>query len=86
MEAGLDHDEYAAIADLYDHVVPYRDSDDVGFFVEEARHTGGPVLEIGCGTGRVLIPCARAGVEIAGLDFSAGMLAVLPGARPSPRW
>jgi SAM-dependent methyltransferase len=44
--------------------------------VEAARNAGGPVLEIGCGTGRILIPSARAGVEIVGLDTSPHMLAV----------
>ena len=69
-------DEYAFIADLYDSVRPYRDRPDVAFFVEEARGAGGPVLEVGCGTGRVLIPTARAGVEIVGLDLSSHMLQV----------
>jgi SAM-dependent methyltransferase len=64
------------IADLYDHVVPYRERQDVDFFVAMAREAGGPVLEIGCGTGRVLIPTARAGVEITGLDASEAMLDV----------
>src|SRR5262249_20178575 len=41
-----------------------------------ARQTGGPVMELGCGTGRVLIPTARAGVEITGLDASRAMLGV----------
>lgn len=68
-------DEYAEVADLYDHVVPYATRGDVAFFVDEARAAAGPVLEVGCGTGRVLIPTARAGVEIAGLDGSAAMLA-----------
>lgn len=62
------------VAEFYDHVVPYRHRGDVGFFVEAARRAGGPVLEVGCGTGRVLIPTARAGVEIAGLDASPRML------------
>jgi SAM-dependent methyltransferase len=69
-------DEYAITADLYDYVVPYRDRADVGFFVEAAQASGGPVLEVGCGTGRVLIPTARAGIDIVGLDLSAHMLAV----------
>ena len=69
-------DEYAFVADLYDSVTPYRDRPDVGFFVDEARAAGGPVLEVGCGTGRVLIPTARAGVEIVGLDVSPHMLQV----------
>lgn len=67
---------YAFIADLYDHVVPYRERPDVDFFVEAAQAAGGPVLEIGCGTGRILIPTARAGVEITGLDLSEPMLEV----------
>jgi SAM-dependent methyltransferase len=69
-------DEYALIADLYDHVVPYRERTDVEFFVDAAIEAGGPVLEIGCGTGRVLIPTARAGIDIVGLDLSPHMLAV----------
>ena len=69
-------DEYAATADFYDHVIPYRDRSDVGFFVAAAQAAGGPVLEVGCGTGRVLLPTARAGVAIVGLDSSPGMLAV----------
>jgi SAM-dependent methyltransferase len=76
MNAGGGYDEYAFVAELYDHVVPYRDRADVAFFVDEAVRSGGPVLEIGCGTGRVLIPTARAGVEMVGLDLSPHMLAV----------
>jgi SAM-dependent methyltransferase len=70
------YEQYAAIADLYDHVVPYRARTDVAFFVDAARESGGPVLEVGCGTGRVLIPTARAGIDITGLDASTDMLAV----------
>lgn len=36
---------YAFIADLYDHVVPYRERPDVDFYVEAAKLSGGPVLE-----------------------------------------
>lgn len=50
---------------------------DVAFYVEEARKAGSPVLELGCGTGRVLIPVAEAGIEITGLDASKDMLSVL---------
>ena len=70
------YDEYALVAEFYDFIVPYREREDVSFFVELAREAAGPVLEIGCGTGRVLIPTARAGVEIVGLDSSSMMLAV----------
>jgi SAM-dependent methyltransferase len=52
----------------------------VGFFVEIAKEiakeTGGAVLEVGCGTGRVLIPTAREGIEIAGIDLSPAMLSL----------
>ena len=68
--------EYPFVAEFYDYVVPYRDRQDVAFFVEMARRSEGPVLELGCGTGRVLIPTARAGVEIVGLDLSPSMLSV----------
>jgi SAM-dependent methyltransferase len=70
------YDEYMSIAELYDHVVPYRERTDVGFFVEAAKESGGPVLEVGCGTGRVLIPTTRAGIEITGLDLSPHMLEI----------
>jgi SAM-dependent methyltransferase len=43
------------------------------FYLEEARK-GGPVLELGCGSGRLTIPIAQSGVEIAGADSSPTML------------
>lgn len=49
---------------------------DIGFYVQAAREYGGPVLELGCGTGRILVPTARVGVDIAGPDASERMLAV----------
>lgn len=67
-------DEYAAVADLYDYVAPYATRGDVEFFIDEARTAKGPVLEVGSGTGRVLIPTARAGFPITGLDGSRTML------------
>lgn len=70
------YDSYAFVAELYDWVVPYRERQDVAFFVEEAERAGGPVLEVGCGTGRVLIPSARAGVAMTGVDLSRRMLEV----------
>lgn len=64
------------IAQLYDHIPPYKDRADVDFFVQAAVESGGPVLEVGCGTGRVLIPTAQAGIPITGLDLSEHMLDV----------
>ncbi len=75
MTADDSHD-YEVAADLYDHVVPYRERPDVAFFVEAGVAAGGRVLELGCGTGRVLIPSARAGVEVTGVDRAARMLAI----------
>ena len=42
MNSAEGHEEYAFIADLYDHVVPYRNRPDVAFFVEAAKESGGP--------------------------------------------
>ena len=66
---------YDKIARVYD---PWSVSvvEDVPFYVEEAVRSGGPVLELGVGTGRVAIPIAAAGIEVVGVDFSAGMLEV----------
>jgi len=65
-----------AIARMYegDYAV-FRRVADVAFYVEEAQRRGGPVAEFACGTGRVLCPTARAGVEITGIDVSPAMLA-----------
>lgn len=69
-------DSYLTTAELYELVMPYQQRADIGFFVEAAQTSGGRVLEVGCGTGRVLLPTARAGVSITGLDFSHHMLGV----------
>lgn len=59
---------------------------DVPFWRALARRADGPVLELGCGTGRLLTPIARAGVDITGLDRSEAMLArALARARRLPR-
>ncbi|MGH7695323.1 MAG: class I SAM-dependent methyltransferase, partial [Gemmatimonadaceae bacterium] len=59
---------------LYDSVPIYAARQDVQFYVEEAAAARGPVLELGCGTGRILLATARAGHTIMGLDDSAHML------------
>jgi len=50
---------------------------DLPFWVGRAKQARGPVLEAGCGTGRVLIPTLQAGVDAEGLDLHPGMLEVL---------
>jgi ubiquinone/menaquinone biosynthesis C-methylase UbiE len=47
---------------------------DVAFWRRVAAKAGGAVLELGCGTGRVSLPLARAGVQMVGIDRSAPML------------
>lgn len=48
---------------------------DVPFWRNLALHHGGPVLELGCGTGRISLPLARAGIPLVGIDRSEAMLA-----------
>ena len=66
---------YDAIAELYD---PWSRSvtEDVAFYVAEARKAGGTIVELGVGTGRIAVPVASAGVPVIGVDSSAGMLEV----------
>jgi SAM-dependent methyltransferase len=65
---------------LYDPFARYYDADfrdyheDVPFLREMARRTGGPILELMCGTGRVLTPLAEAGFTLTGVDLSPAML------------
>ena len=46
----------------------------VEFWLSQARITGGPILELGCGTGKLSIPLAQAGFSVAGLDNSPALL------------
>ena len=65
---------YDTIAELYD---PWSRSvvEDVGFYVAEARKSGGTVVELGIGTGRIAIPIAETGKRVIGVDSSREMLA-----------
>jgi SAM-dependent methyltransferase len=67
-----DHREAAL---LYDRV--HHGEDDVRLLLQLARDSGGPVLDVGCGTGRCLIPFIREGYDTVGLDRSEAMLDVL---------
>ena len=49
---------------------------DIAFYDRLAQATGGPVLELGCGTGRIALALAQAGLSLTGVDVSAGMLAL----------
>jgi SAM-dependent methyltransferase len=48
--------------------------EDIPFYVSRAKSSGGPVLELACGTGRITIPIAGEGIDITGLDISEAML------------
>ena len=66
-------DDYA---DFYDwENAQTLDRRDVDFWRRLAARADGPVLELGCGTGRVTIPVARSGVRVIGVDRSREMLA-----------
>jgi ubiquinone/menaquinone biosynthesis C-methylase UbiE len=56
---------------------PPQIAGDVAFYERLARQTGGPVLELACGTGRIALPLAESGLDVTGVDVSDGMLAVL---------
>ncbi len=49
---------------------------DLAFWLEWCREVGGPVLELGCGNGRITLPLARAGLEVVGVELAEPMLAV----------
>jgi SAM-dependent methyltransferase len=59
---------------LYDHTYRHRRKD-VAFYADLCESRGGPVLELGCGTGRVTLPVARRGIDIVGIDPMPTMLA-----------
>ena len=62
------------LAELYDLVPMYSGRGDQEFYIDLCRSHGGKVLELGCGTGRILLPVASAGLDIVGLDVSEHML------------
>jgi SAM-dependent methyltransferase len=69
------HDNLAEYDDpaIYDQETPSFEPDGP-FYLALAQRFGGPVLELGCGTGRNTIPLARRGVDITGLDLAPRML------------
>ncbi len=66
-------DPYATIAELYD-IEHAGFGADLDFYLDFARAVGDPVLELGCGTGRILTPLAAAGHRVTGVDASPAML------------
>ena len=64
------------IADWYDDWLSER-KEDIAYYAEVFRERSGSVLELACGTGRLLLPLAQSGVAIEGLDSAPDMLAIL---------
>ncbi|TMF32347.1 MAG: class I SAM-dependent methyltransferase, partial [Chloroflexi bacterium] len=62
-----------ALARLYD-VDLIEDPGDLDLYVALARRTGGPVLELGTGTGRLAVPLALTGFEVTAVDLDPAML------------
>ncbi len=67
--------DYDRVARLYD--LTYADFvDDLPMYQGFAERCGPPLLEVGCGTGRLILPLAQAGFSITGIDLSSAMLAI----------
>ena len=66
--------DYVDFAEYYDwdHAITL----DIDFYLDLARHCGSPILELACGTGRLLVPLLKAGFEVYGIDISENMLSV----------
>ena len=70
-------DSYSLAAKHYDAAYSVKeDLVDRDFYLDLAREYGGPVLELGCGTGRITLPLARQGIDVTGVDASRSMLEV----------
>ena len=66
--------EYMDYAEYYDYDTKLIE--DIPFYMKYAGQTGSPILELGCGTGRLLLPLAKSGYTIHGIDSSEKMIAV----------
>jgi SAM-dependent methyltransferase len=66
------YDEIARIYDPWSRSV----TEDVEFYVDQALASGGPVVELAVGTGRIAVPIASAGIRVIGVDASPGMLEI----------
>ena len=70
----LDHDNLEEFADPHNYDIEDDSDTGIAFYSALAQETGGPVLEIACGTGRVSIPIARLGFAVTGVDIVPGMV------------
>lgn len=63
---------YDDMSEYYDLI--YGDLLDLEFYLREAKNARGPVLEVACGTGRILLNLIKNGIDAYGVDLSDGML------------
>ena len=68
-------DVYDELAEFYDLI--YSEHYDLEFYLREARNAHGPVLEVACGTGRILLKLLQEGIDVTGVDLSENMIGVL---------
>lgn len=68
---------YQGYSKIYDQFHDRRLGEDIRFWQEEAQVAGSPILELGCGSGRLCLPIARDGLSIYGIDNSPEMLRLL---------
>ena len=70
-------DEFDELPTLLFHTHHQSYREDIPFWMEMAARQGSPILELGCGTGRILIPIAQEGYQVYGLDKDFSMLKLL---------
>jgi len=68
------YEDQEFVAEFYDPAYEHRRQVDIEFFIAYSQRARGRTLELGCGTGRILIPAAISGCEITGIDLSPYML------------
>lgn len=70
-------DQTDPVVKYYDQTLAVTSSGDIAWFVEQAKASSGRALDLACGTDRIAIPLAEAGLEVTAIDSSQGMLQVL---------
>lgn len=76
MIASMDYPEY--FAQFYDIIYDFMRSDvDTDFYLSRIKHIKGPILEIGCGTGRFFSQAIKQGADVYGIDISKSMVKFL---------
>jgi SAM-dependent methyltransferase len=76
MSLSASYPDNSITAELYDLIPAYVNRPDRDFYLRRATASAGRVLELGCGTGRILVPIAEEGRQITGLDLSTCMLTI----------